>query len=61
MCIRDRIKVDRPKPLEEFLKPQRRFAHLLKPENAHILEALKKNVEENWERLVKLEESGVII
>ncbi len=55
------VKVDRPKPLEEFLKPQRRFAHLLKPENAHILEALKRSVEENWERLVKLEESGVTL
>ena len=59
--VRITVKVDKPKPLEEFLKPQRRFAHLLKPENAHILETLKKNVEENWERLVKLEESGVII
>jgi len=59
--VKINIKVDKPKPLEEFLKLQRRFAHLLKPENAHVLEQLKKNVEENWERLVKLEESGVII
>ena len=53
--------MDKPKPLEEFLKLQRRFAHLLKPENAHVLEALKKAVEENWERLVRLEESGVTL
>jgi len=59
--VRINIKVDRPRPLEEFLKPQRRFAHLLNPENAHVLEALKRHVEENWERLVKLEESGVTI
>jgi len=59
--VRINIKVDRPRPLEEFLKPQRRFAHLLNPENAHVLEALKRQVEENWERLVKLEESGVTI
>ena len=59
--VKINIKVSKPKPLEEFLKPQRRFAHLFKPENAHVLEALKKAVEENWERLVKLEESGVTI
>ena len=59
--VKINIRVDEPKPLEEFLKPQRRFAHLLKPENAHILEALKRAVEENWERLVKLEESGVVL
>jgi len=59
--LRITIRVDKPKPLEEFLRPQRRFAHLLRPENAHILEALKKNVEENWQRLIKLEESGVTL
>ena len=59
--VKINIKVEKPKPLEEFLKIQRRFAHLLKPENAHVLEELKRNIEENWERLVKLEESGVIL
>jgi len=59
--VKINIRVDKPKPLEEFLKTQRRFAHLLKPENAHVLEELKRNIEENWERLVKLEESGVIL
>ncbi|MCX8187536.1 MAG: thiamine pyrophosphate-dependent enzyme [Nitrososphaeria archaeon] len=59
--VKINIRVDTPKPLEEFLKTQRRFAHLFRPENARILEALKKAVEENWERLVKLEESGVTL
>ena len=57
--LRINIKVSKPKPLEEFLKLQRRFRHLLKPENKHILEALKNQVEENWNRLLKLEEAGV--
>jgi pyruvate ferredoxin oxidoreductase beta subunit len=59
--VKINIKVKEPKPLEEFLKPQGRFSHLFRPENTHILEALKKVVEENWERLVRLEESGVTL
>lgn len=38
-------------PVTEFLKPQGRFKHLFKPENAHILEAIQKNVDNNWELL----------
>ncbi len=59
--VKINIKVTKPKPLEEFLKPQRRFRHLLKPENKHVLEELKRQVEENWERLTKLEETGVTL
>lgn len=46
--------VPNPKPLEEFLKVQRRLSHLLLPENAEILESLKAYVNERWERLQKL-------
>ena len=59
--VKINVKVKEPKPLEEFLKQQGRFSHLFRPENAHILDALKKAVEENWERLVKLEESGITL
>jgi pyruvate ferredoxin oxidoreductase beta subunit len=59
--VKINIKVKEPKPLEEFLKPQGRFSHLFRPENAHILEALRRSVEENWERLVRLEESGITL
>ena len=59
--VKINVKVSRPKPLEEFLKPQRRFRHLFKPENQHVLEAMKRQIEENWERLVKLEECGAIL
>jgi hypothetical protein len=32
-----------------FLKPQGRFKHLFKPENASILEAIQRNVDKNWD------------
>jgi len=34
-------KIYQRQPLEEYLKLQRRFAHVLKPQNAHQLEALR--------------------
>lgn len=59
--VKINIRVQRPKPLEEFLKVQGRFKHLLKPENKHVVEDLKRQVEENWQRLVKLEQLGEFI
>ena len=47
------------KPIEEFLKGQGRFRHLFKPENRYVIEELQKMIDEEWERLLKLEESGV--
>jgi pyruvate ferredoxin oxidoreductase beta subunit len=41
-------------PVEEFLKNQRRFAHLLKPENKELIRMVQKNVDEEWEKLLKL-------
>ena len=41
-------------PVEEFLKPQRRFSHLFKPENKGLLEEIQKHVDEEWEKLLKL-------
>ncbi len=43
--------IPKQKPLEEFLKLQGRFKHLLKPENKEMLDALKKDVFEEFERL----------
>ncbi len=43
-------------PIEEFLKPQRRFKHLFKPGNEWMIEAFQKEVDERWESLLKLEE-----
>ncbi|MDR2395579.1 MAG: hypothetical protein LBD57_03095 [Endomicrobium sp.] len=39
------------KPIEEFLKPQGRFKHLFKSENAYVLESIQKDVDLRWERL----------
>jgi len=40
-------------PLENFLKLQRRFRHLLKPENAKLLDKLKEHIEKNWLELLR--------
>lgn len=54
------FKVPNPKPVEEYLKTQRRFAHLFKPENKHLIELIQKNTNENWERLLRMEAAGKI-
>ncbi len=46
------------KPIEEFLKGQGRYRHLFKPENRYAIEEFQSLVDEEWERLLKLEESG---
>jgi pyruvate ferredoxin oxidoreductase beta subunit len=38
-------------PIEEWLRPQKRFAHLLRPENAELLEHVQRRVEEEWVQL----------
>ena len=43
-------------PIEEFLKPQKRFKHMFKPGNEWMIEQLQKEVDERWEELLKLEE-----
>jgi pyruvate ferredoxin oxidoreductase beta subunit len=41
------------KPITEWFKLQRRFAHLLKPENQPLLEEIQKEVDTKWEALLK--------
>lgn len=43
------------KPIADWLKPQGRFKHLLKPENAGLLEDLQKKIDSEWQRLLDLE------
>jgi len=43
------------KPVLEWLKSQGRFRHLFKEENAPILEEIQKQVDKDWEELLKLE------
>lgn len=44
----------KPIPVAEYMKPQGRFAHLFKPENKEILERIQRNVDEEWEKLMRL-------
>jgi len=48
------VPVPSPRPVEEYLKAQGRFAHLLLPQYAKTLEALKADVDGNYKRLEKL-------
>ena len=36
------------RPLEDFLKLQGRFAHLLKPGNEALIQELKDDIDANW-------------
>ena len=40
-----------PKPIEEFLKPQGRFAHFFRPGGEQLLETWREQVSQNYRRL----------
>ncbi len=56
---RQTVKVTNRKPIEEFLKPQGRFKHLFKPENAGRLAELQADVETYWDYIQRRCEAGV--
>ena len=41
------------KPVVEWFKLQRRFSHLLKPENAKLVEEIQNEIDRRWELLLK--------
>ncbi len=43
-------------PVEEFLKPQKRFKHLFKEGNEWMIEEIQKEVDKKWEYLLSMEE-----
>lgn len=43
-------------PIEEFLKPQKRFKHMFAPENQWMIQEFQRIVDERWDELLKLEE-----
>jgi pyruvate ferredoxin oxidoreductase beta subunit len=47
------------KPIEEFLKGQSRFKHLFRPGNEHVIVEMQKMIDDEWARLLKIEESGI--
>ena len=49
-----------PKPVEEYLKLQGRFAHLFKPNrNEEILAAIQRDIDKSWNKFRKQVECGV--
>jgi pyruvate ferredoxin oxidoreductase beta subunit len=47
-------KVPKRISVEEYLKPQGRFAHLFKEKNKETLALLQENVDAEWEKLLQL-------
>ena len=43
-------------PVEEFLKPQKRFAHMFKPGNEWMIKEFQKEIDKKWEYLLTMEE-----
>jgi len=48
------IKVPKPLPVEDFLKPQGRFSHLFVPECRHEIVVIQEWVNKNYERICRL-------
>ena len=43
-------------PIEEFLRPQRRFKHMFAPGNEWMIEEFQKEVDKRWNELLEMEE-----
>ena len=43
-------------PIEEFLKPQKRFAHMFTPGNEWMIREFQEEVDKRWQELLNLEE-----
>ncbi len=41
-------------PVEEYMKPQRRFRHVFMPGNDHMIAKIQKRVDDEWDRLLAL-------
>jgi pyruvate ferredoxin oxidoreductase beta subunit len=39
-------------PIEEWLRPQARFAHLLEPEGRPLVELIQRQIDEDWQELL---------
>ena len=42
-------------PIEEFLRPQKRFKHMFKPGNEWMIEEYQKEIDKRWQELLDLE------
>lgn len=43
-------------PIEEFLRPQKRFKHMFKPGNEWMIKSFQEEVDKRWQELLDLEE-----
>lgn len=48
------MKIENPKPIEEFLKTQGRFKHLFSEKNKDVIEEMKNIINKEWQRLENL-------
>ena len=39
-------------PVEEWLRPQKRFAHLMQPDARHVVDEIQRQVDRDWADLV---------
>lgn len=46
-------------PIINFIKPQGRYKHLLKPENKNILDKLQSYIDKDWDELLALEKKSL--
>jgi pyruvate ferredoxin oxidoreductase beta subunit len=49
---------DKVVPIEDWLRPQKRFAHLLRPENANLVAEIQAKVDADWEDLLRRCQGG---
>jgi pyruvate ferredoxin oxidoreductase beta subunit len=47
------LKPEKKKPVEAYLKTQRRFRHLFTPENKYVLEEIQTEVDRRWQKRLK--------
>lgn len=50
------MKIMKPFPVEEYIKLQGRFSHLMGPQGKDLVEQIRKEVNENLQRILKLSE-----
>lgn len=52
------VKPKEKKPITDWITPQGRFRHLLRPENKAVLDELQRQVDVNWAYLQKMENAN---
>jgi len=53
-----KLKMENPKPIEEFLKVQGRFKHLFADKNKDVIVDIQNKVDDNLSKLVKRAEKS---